>query len=151
MEAEKKYIGYGYHGGGRKATGIKRVSVCISGQAEQVEKLKELAALERKTVSAFVFDKTGVNKMTEKKWFVANDDGELIGHDMSEVAARALAAEMQDKEPDANWEAMNGEKPEEISITQEEFNAMVYIENSCVALNKDEITHLHGVKLNIQK
>ena len=25
MAEEKKYIGYGYHGGGRKATGIKRV------------------------------------------------------------------------------------------------------------------------------
>lgn len=62
MADEKKYIGYGYHGGGRKATGIKRVSICISGQPEQIEKLKELAALERKTVSAFIFEKTGINK-----------------------------------------------------------------------------------------
>ena len=62
--AEKKqYTGYGYHGGGRKATGVKRVSICISGQPEQIEKLKKMAAQEEKTVSAFIFEKTGVNKM----------------------------------------------------------------------------------------
>ena len=44
MAEEKKYSGYGYHGGGRKATGIKRVSICISGQPEQVEELKKMAA-----------------------------------------------------------------------------------------------------------
>lgn len=109
MSDEKKYSGYGYHGGGRKPTGIKRVSICISGQPEQIEKLKELAALERKTVSAFIFEKTGVNMMNENKWFVANDDGELIGHDMSEIAAKSLASEMQEKEPDAGWEALCGD------------------------------------------
>lgn len=35
---EKKYSGYGYHGGGRKATGIKRVNLQISCQPEQLEK-----------------------------------------------------------------------------------------------------------------
>ena len=61
-QKEKKYSGYGYHGGGRKATGIKRVSICISGQPEQIKKLKQQAAQEEKTVSAFVFEKTGVMK-----------------------------------------------------------------------------------------
>ena len=61
MAEEKKYSGYGYHGGGRKATGIKRVSICISGQPGQIEKLKKMAAQEEKTVSAFIFEKTGVN------------------------------------------------------------------------------------------
>lgn len=107
-EKEKKYSGYGYHGGGRKATGVKRISICISGQPEQVEKLKELAAQERKTVSAFIFDKTGVNKMNEKNWFVANDNGDLMGHDMSEADAKALASEMQEQEPEAGWEALSG-------------------------------------------
>lgn len=68
-EEKKQYTGYGYHGGGRKATGIKRVSMCISGQPEQIEKLKELAVLDRKTVSAFIFEKTGVNKMNENKMY----------------------------------------------------------------------------------
>ena len=63
MADEKKYTGYGYHGGGRKATGIKRVSICISGQPEQIEKLKKMAAQEEKTVSAFILEKTGINKM----------------------------------------------------------------------------------------
>ena len=62
MADEKKYSGYGYHGGGRKATGIKRVSICISGQPEQIEKLKQQAAQGKKTVSAFIFEKTGVRK-----------------------------------------------------------------------------------------
>ena len=61
-QKEKKYSGYGYHGGGRKATGIKRVSICISGQPEQRGELKKMAAREEKTVSAFVFEKTGVMK-----------------------------------------------------------------------------------------
>ena len=60
-EEKKQYTGYGYHGGARKATGIKRVSICISGQPEQIEKLKKIAALEEKTVSAFIFEKTGIN------------------------------------------------------------------------------------------
>ena len=58
MADVKKYSGYGYHGGGRKATGVKRVSICISGQPEQIKKLKQQAAQEKKTVSAFIFEKT---------------------------------------------------------------------------------------------
>ena len=62
MAEEKKYSGYGYHGGGRKDKGIKRVSICISGQPEQMEKLKKMAAQEEKTVSASILEKTGVIK-----------------------------------------------------------------------------------------
>ena len=46
---------------------------------------------------------------TENKWFVANDNGDIIGHDMSETSAKLLASEMQTKEPEAGWEAMNGD------------------------------------------
>lgn len=67
MAERKKYNGYGYHGGGRKPTGIKRVAICISGQPEHIEKLKKMAALEEKTVSAFILEKTGANKMNENK------------------------------------------------------------------------------------
>ena len=62
MAGEKKYSGYGYHGGGRKATGIKRVSICISGQPEQIEKLKKMAAAENMTVSAYIFQLANINK-----------------------------------------------------------------------------------------
>ena len=34
---------------------------------------------------------------TENKWFVANDNGDIIGHDMSETAAKLLASEMKSK------------------------------------------------------
>ena len=46
--------------------------------------------------------------MENKTWFVANDNGDVIGHDMEEVKARTLAEEMNEKEPDAGWEALNG-------------------------------------------
>ena len=46
--------------------------------------------------------------MNEHKWFVENDNGDIIGHDMGEAKAKALVAEMQEKELDASWEAMNG-------------------------------------------
>jgi len=56
MSKEKKYVGYGYHGGGRKPTGIKRASIAISGQPEELEQLKENAKAAGKTVSAFIMD-----------------------------------------------------------------------------------------------
>lgn len=34
---------------------------------------------------------------TENKWFVANDNGDIIGHEMSETAAKLLASEMKSK------------------------------------------------------
>ena len=63
MAEEKKYSGYGYHGGGRKATGIKRVSICISGQPEQIAKLKKMAAAENMTVSAYIFQLANITKV----------------------------------------------------------------------------------------
>ena len=62
MADEKKYSGYGYHGGGRKATGIKRVSICISGQPEKIEKLKQQAAAENMTVSAYILQLANITK-----------------------------------------------------------------------------------------
>ena len=49
-------------------------------------------------------------KTREKKWFVANDNGDIIGHDMSETSSKLLASEMQAKEPEAGWEAMNDDE-----------------------------------------
>jgi hypothetical protein len=65
-QKEKKYSGYGYHGGGRKATGIKRVSICISGQPEQIEQLKQQAAAENMTVSAYIFQQANIAKNDNK-------------------------------------------------------------------------------------
>ncbi len=55
-DEKKQYSGYGYHGGGRKATGVKRVSFSVSCQPEELEKIKELAAASGKTVSKFLLD-----------------------------------------------------------------------------------------------
>lgn len=55
VKIEKKYSGYGYHGGGRKPTGVKRISISLSGQPEQIQKLKELAERNQMNVSQFVF------------------------------------------------------------------------------------------------
>ena len=84
MADEKKYTGYGYHGGGRKATGVKRVSICISGQPEQIEKLKKMAAQEGKTVSAFILEKTGVMKKNggnngRASFFICRNAGKRTG------------------------------------------------------------------------
>ncbi|MGP1459134.1 MAG: plasmid mobilization protein [Treponema sp.] len=51
-----KYSGYGYHGGGRKPTGVKRVSFSVSCQPEELAELKRRAKLSGKTVSKFILD-----------------------------------------------------------------------------------------------
>lgn len=55
-EEKTKYSGYGYHGGGRKPTGVKRVSFSVSCQPEELEQVKSLAAQAGKTVSRFLLD-----------------------------------------------------------------------------------------------
>lgn len=42
--------------GGRKATGVKRVSFSVSCQPEELEKLKELVKKSGKTTSRFLLD-----------------------------------------------------------------------------------------------
>lgn len=42
--------------GGRKATGLKRVSFSVSCQPEELEKLKELVKKSGKTTSRFLLD-----------------------------------------------------------------------------------------------
>jgi len=37
-----KYSGYGYHGGGRKATGVKRVQIQFSLYKEDIEEIDEI-------------------------------------------------------------------------------------------------------------
>ncbi|WP_147613931.1 hypothetical protein [Treponema pectinovorum] len=58
MEEEKKYQGYGYHGGGRprKDTEARRVTISISGTKTEIEKLKQKAIENNKTVSRFVLE-----------------------------------------------------------------------------------------------
>ena len=57
-KTEKQYKGYGYHGGGRprKDTEARRKTISISGTETEIEKLKELARNENKTVSRFVLE-----------------------------------------------------------------------------------------------
>lgn len=65
--AEKKYSGYGYHGGGRpkgspnKGTELGRKtifkSVTISGSPEEVDKIKQLAESSGKSISRFIIEK----------------------------------------------------------------------------------------------
>lgn len=55
-EEKRKYKGYGYHGGGRKPTGLKRVSFCVSCQPEELERLKEMVKESGKTTSRFLLD-----------------------------------------------------------------------------------------------
>lgn len=45
----------------------------------------------------------------------------------------------------------NGEKPEEIVITQKDFDEMAYSKNTYMVFDKNEITHIYGVKIKIEK
>lgn len=55
---EKRYSGYGYHGGGRKPTGRLKIfaNTTISGSPEEIARLKELAKQNGKSTSRFVLD-----------------------------------------------------------------------------------------------
>lgn len=57
-EKEKKYSGYGYHGGGRKPTGRLKIfaNTTISGTPEEIEQLKTLAKSKGKSLSRLVLD-----------------------------------------------------------------------------------------------
>ena len=59
VEKEKKYSGYGYHGGGRKAQGEEPRTCTMSIVFTQSEKakIKELAEKENKTISAYCIEK----------------------------------------------------------------------------------------------
>lgn len=59
VEKEKKYSGYGYHGGGRKAQGEEPRTCTMSIVCTQSEKakIKELAEKENKTISAYCIEK----------------------------------------------------------------------------------------------
>ena len=52
----KKKGSAGNPGSGRKPTGLKRVSFCVSCQPEELQQIKELAAGAGKTVSRFLLD-----------------------------------------------------------------------------------------------
>lgn len=60
MAEEKKYVGYGYHGGGRKPLPEeqkkKYITISVSGQPEEIVKLKEVAVKNGKSVSRLVLD-----------------------------------------------------------------------------------------------
>jgi len=43
---------------------------------------------------------------TKKNWYVANCNGDLAGHDLSEAEAHKVFGIMQDTEPTMEWEAM---------------------------------------------
>lgn len=56
---EKKYSGYGYHGGGRKRqdTEARRTTLAISGTKTEIETLKQLAKDASKSTSRFIIEK----------------------------------------------------------------------------------------------
>lgn len=58
MSEEKKYSGYGYHGGGRpkKDAEARRCTISISGTPSEIAELKKLAQESGKTVSRFILD-----------------------------------------------------------------------------------------------
>lgn len=45
---------------GRKPTGVKRQSICISGQPEELEQLKKMAKEKGQTVSGLILSVLGI-------------------------------------------------------------------------------------------
>lgn len=60
IENVKKYVGYGYHGGGRpkKAESGKTIykTISVAGSPEEIEQIREMAQAENKTVSRFIIE-----------------------------------------------------------------------------------------------
>lgn len=60
IENVKKYVGYGYHGGGRpkKAESEKTIykTISVAGSPEEIEQIREMAQTENKTVSRFIIE-----------------------------------------------------------------------------------------------
>ena len=52
------------------------------------------------------------NMEKTKNWFVANNDGKVVGHDLRKTTAKLLAEMMQEKEPTEGWEALDGAQNE---------------------------------------
>jgi hypothetical protein len=50
-----------------------------------------------------------IMKSISSKWFVADNSGNLAGHDLNELAAQDIAAKMSAEEPNAGWEALEEE------------------------------------------
>lgn len=44
--------------------------------------------------------------MEKRIYFVANDNGEIAGHDLSLASAEDVLKEMQEREPNAGWEIL---------------------------------------------
>lgn len=58
-KTEKKYSGYGYHGGGRKAgTAEKTSNLCIRCRPEELDAIKQNAGLAGMTVSEYIVSKS---------------------------------------------------------------------------------------------
>ena len=60
IENVKKYVGYGYHGGGRpkKAESEKTIykTISVAGSPEEIEQIREMAQAENKTVSRLIIE-----------------------------------------------------------------------------------------------
>ncbi len=46
-------------------------------------------------------------KKEDRSWFVANDRGQIAGHDLTKEKAQDLAEKLKEKEPSVGWEAMS--------------------------------------------
>jgi len=72
---EKKYVGYGYHGGGRKKSDVeaKRCTMSISGMPSEINAIKQVAKRSGKSVSRYVIDLV-LRKESESSYYVIDDN-----------------------------------------------------------------------------
>lgn len=70
------------------------------------------AAANRSHPGGAAFNQIGGLKMETRTYCVANDNGELAGHDLDHAHAEQVLEAMQKSEPNAGWEIIdtNGEE-----------------------------------------
>ena len=70
--SEKKYKGYGYHGGGRKPSSPdgqpRRTTMTISGTKSEIEAIRKLAMNAAKSVSRYVIERVLVDQEPFDYW-----------------------------------------------------------------------------------
>lgn len=74
------------------------------------EEYKAKAESAGKSLTQYIIDLVEEDGKMERKYFVANNNGDFAGHDLDYATAQQCLAEMIEKEPDAGWEILSDEE-----------------------------------------
>lgn len=91
---------------------MKNSEIKIRVSEQEKENIKIRAELKSMTMSEYILycirkNEEKTMKKNERIYFVANDNGDIAGHDLDYATAEQCLAEMQRQEPDAGWEILD--------------------------------------------